>query len=59
MQIKDFYVIAETSEELTFIDTNIELMLDLSLRQRDILTTDEYQQIITNKLEAWRNDGNF
>ena len=59
MQIKDFYVIAETSEELTFIDTNIELMLDLSLRQRDILTTDEYQQIITNKLEAWRKDGNF
>lgn len=59
MQIKDFYVIAETSEELTFIDTNIELMLDLSLRQRDILTTDEYQQIITNRLEAWRKDGNF
>lgn len=59
MQIGDFYVVTETKDEDDFVDDNIELLLDMSLRQRTTISTKEYSTIITNLFNEWRRNGDF
>lgn len=59
MQIGDFYVVTETKDEDDFVNDNIELLLDISLRQRTKISAKEYSVIITNLFNEWRKDGDF
>ena len=59
MQIGDFYVVTETKDEDDFVNDNIELLLDISLRQITKISAKEYSVIITNLFNEWRKDGDF
>ena len=52
MLIKEFYVIPENNEDNLFIENNMKLLLDLSLR--DNSTSKTYEEIITNRFNEWR-----
>jgi len=58
MQINEFYVIPETEEEERSIDDDIEFLLDVSLRHVN-LTFTHYKEIINDRFNEWRIDGNF
>ena len=54
MLIKEFYVIPENNEDNLFVENNMKLLLDLSLRDNSMTTSKTYEEIITNKFNEWR-----
>lgn len=56
MQIKKFYIIPETNDEVKFADENILFLLDLSLRRKDTLPLNSYTALITECFNNWKEE---
>jgi len=54
MRVGDFYIVPESKEEDDFIDSELNFLLDLSLRGKEtIKTKDEYGKIVLDRFNAW------